>query len=338
MNENPATQKRTRRALLIIIALVLAIAASLAVLFQNQARTLLTLKKVDDYPLYVMRYYGDYGFSDFLQRGMRASARPGSYGQEREAVPACTCFAAPQRGGGMLLGRNFDWLNRPALVLFTRPPDGYASVSMVDVSYLGFMASRAPSWRARRQLLEAPYWPFDGMNEAGLAVGMMAVPHARDSQDPQKVTIASLHAIRLLLDYAGDVQEAISLLQDYNLDFRGPPLHYLIADASGRSAVVEFVNGETIVLRNDRPWQVATNFVLSEQKPQGATSDCWRYNRAYEALERAEGQVSTQEAMALLQGVSQEITMWSAVYEMASGEMSVVVGRAYDRVHTFQLR
>ena len=37
----------------------------------------------------------------------------------------------------MLLGRNFDWYEHPALILFTDPPDGYASVSMVDISYLG---------------------------------------------------------------------------------------------------------------------------------------------------------------------------------------------------------
>ena len=36
----------------------------------------------------------------------------------------------------MVYGRNFDWQYSPALLLFTNPPDGYASVSMVDIEYL----------------------------------------------------------------------------------------------------------------------------------------------------------------------------------------------------------
>ena len=37
----------------------------------------------------------------------------------------------------MFYGRNFDWEFSPALLLFTDPPDGYASVSMVDLTFLG---------------------------------------------------------------------------------------------------------------------------------------------------------------------------------------------------------
>ena len=46
--------------------------------------------------------------------------------------------------------------------------------------------------------------------EAGtLAVGMMAVSHAWDRDDPQKPTVESLRAIRMLLDRASDTEQAI---------------------------------------------------------------------------------------------------------------------------------
>ncbi len=71
------------------------------------------------------------------------------------------------------------------------------------------------------------------MNERGLAVGMMAVPSAQAGSDSRKVTIDSLAAIRLLLDKAQSVDEALSLLGAYNIDWgSGPPLHYLIADST----------------------------------------------------------------------------------------------------------
>ena len=65
----------------------------------------------------------------------------------------------------MLYGRNFDWQYSPALLLFTDPPDGYASVSMVDIAYLGFDGKKAGtvtdlSLTERARLLFAPSWPF----------------------------------------------------------------------------------------------------------------------------------------------------------------------------------
>ena len=51
---------------------------------------------------------------------------------------ACTTYTAHTPQGETLLARNFDWYRHPAMLLFTDPPDGYASASMVDLSYLGF--------------------------------------------------------------------------------------------------------------------------------------------------------------------------------------------------------
>lgn len=303
----------------------------------DEERTLASLQKVDNYPLYVMTYYGDYGFGDMLEdEGVPTTAAAAMYD-----AWACTTFAAQTPDGDTILGRNFDWRNRPALLLFTDPPDGYASASMVDISYLGIGVEK-PTKAKLRNLLEAPYWPFDGMNEAGLAVGMMAVSHAEGGSDPQKATLDSLAAIRLLLDYAANVDEAIALLQSINVDFGGgPPLHYLIADSSGDSAVIEFVDDEPVVLRTDEPWQVSTNFVISEVPEDERTTVCDRYQTVSQTLERAHGQITEGEAMSLLSEVSsnspQTPTMWSVVYNMTTGEIQVVVGRRYDTAYAFQL-
>ena len=39
------------------------------VIFRNEFRSLSTLEKVDDYGMFTMTYYGDYGFDDFLKTG-----------------------------------------------------------------------------------------------------------------------------------------------------------------------------------------------------------------------------------------------------------------------------
>lgn len=309
-----------------------------AILFRSPLRSLATFHMVDDYPLYEMHLYGDYRFDEFLKTGILPDSDPPTSGQEQGASWACTCFATPNKEGQAILGRNFDWHNRPTLLLFTHPPGSYASVSMVDISYLGF-DSRKPTWQERSRLLDAPFLPFDGMNEAGLAVGMMAVPRAEPSDDPNKVTIGSLHAIRLLLDEAATVNEAVSLLQEYNIDWQGgPPLHYLVADSTGDSAVIEFVDGEVSVVPRKGLWQVSTNFTLTGVGAEKAISLCQRYARVSDTLHQQEGNLSQQEAMALLQDVSQPITMWSAVYNMTTGDISVAMGRNYQEIHKFNLR
>jgi len=296
--------------------------------------TLASLKQVDDHPLYVMRYYGPYRSDLFV----RSELEEAIYQRIRQtSLPdACTCFAGLSPEGEKIFGRNFDWYDHPALLLFTDPPNGYASVSLVDIFYLGYHAGRDPKFD-RAALLLAPYLPFDGMNEAGLAVGMMAVPHAEGAQDPDQVTINSLRAIRVLLDYAGSTDEAISLLQEYNIVFPETPIHYLISDASGSSAVVEFIEGKMHVIGNDQPWQVATNFLLVEVEPEAANSPCGRYNAAYQALETAGGSVSGTEAMAILEEVSAPHTIWSAVYNLTGGHIGIVMDRNYAQVLTYHL-
>ncbi len=302
----------------------------------DAAASLASLKQVGDLPFYTMTLVGDYGFSPHLQA--RQSSRPS------QASPwGCTVFTAQTPAGERLLARNFDWYVHPALLLFTHPPAGYASASMVDISYLGFDQA-ITDWRppALEPLLRAPYLPFDGLNAAGLAVGMMAVPHADGGNDPGKVTLDSLEVIRLLLDRAADVDEALDLLEQVNVDFGdGPPLHYLLADRAGNSAVVEYLDGQPQVLRSPLAWQVSTNFLLAEAQPNGADSACWRYNTATTSLEQAQGILETDQALGLLQQVSQSSgspTQWSVVYNQSSGAIQVVIRREYNQVHTFQLR
>ena len=300
-------------------------------------RSLASLRRIDDLPLYVMHIYGNYGFGDFLDRGTQ-SGRASDYPQEEKPGWACSVFSAMGTENEFLMGRNFDWHNHQALLLFTDPPDGYASATMVDISYLQFPEDGA-TWIDRRRLLDAPYWPFDGLNERGLAVGMMAVPYARDRSDTSRKTIGPLHAIRLMLDHAASVEQAVELLGQYNVDFGdGPPVHYLVADASATSAVIEYIDGEMVVQYNDQPWQVATNFVVHDISPKGADAPCWRYNHLYEELAQANGRITTSQAMSLLADVSQPNTMWSIVYSMTNGDISLAMDRQYDQLRSFALQ
>ena len=232
----------------------------------DQAATLASLQKVDDYPLYTMRYGNNIRSND----SGRSQQSRATEVATTNTVWACSLFAALGDAENRLVGRNFDWRYSPALLLFTDRPagGGYASVSMVDIAYLGFGDGAVDlttlPLAERRALLDAPGWPFDGMNEAGVAIGMAAVPSADERRDPGKPTIDSLRVMREILDHAGNQDEAITIVKQYNIAWEGgPPLHYLVADRAGRAALVEFQGGEIVVLPNDSPWHAATNFTRS---------------------------------------------------------------------------
>ena len=308
-------------------------------LTEYEFNTLNTLEKVDDYPLYSMTYYGDYHHRVSSEANQSVVAAEMTYSSE--LVWGCSLFAALGDENNMLYGRNFDWEYSPGLLLFTNEPGALASVTMVDIAYLGFGGANADTLmdlplNERISLLDAPFLPFDGMNEAGLVIGMAAVPPGNMSLDPEKETIGSLRVIREMLDFASTVDQALEIMRSYNIDIQGgPPIHYLIADYLGSSVLVEFYEGEMVVIPNEASWHQATNFLRA------ATGDstegiCWRHDTISERLQEAGGRVTVEGAFDLLEDVSQDGTQWSVVYEIDDCQVNVVMGRQYKSVHTFE--
>ena len=135
---------------------------------------------------------------------------------------ACSLFTVLLNDDHLPYGRNFDWEFSPAVLVFTDPPDGYASVSTVDIAYLGYniqTASRLMDLpiEERGRLLVASQIPFDRMNEYELVIGMAAVPSVDMPAVPSKERIGALQMIREILDHARDVDEAVDLIKDYSM-------------------------------------------------------------------------------------------------------------------------
>jgi hypothetical protein len=297
----------------------------------NKAATLSSLEKLDDYPFYVMHYMGEYTYPKITA----------SLPQQMDF--SCSLFVALGSPTGMVYGRNFDWEYSPALLLFTDPPDGYASVSMADMTFLDISPQQANSAAnllatSEEALLSAPALPFDGMNEYGLTIGMAALPEEfvdDASYDPALPDIGSIGIIRQVLDHARNVDEAVSMFKDYNILFSGgPPIHYLIADPSGKAVLVEFYQNEMIVMQNEAAWHLATNHLRCIAEGDG---NCYRYHRLYDQLNAANGRLDSTTAMQLLSYVNQDITQWSVVYDLSSGDVNVAIARKYEAIYTFHL-
>ena len=231
---------------------------------------------------------GDCGFSAFLAGGGASSDRdvvafltshlkaPGL--AFSEIGIGCSTVAAESADGGHVFGRNFDWSCSEVLLLEAHPSDGYASFSTVNLDFL----KESAKLPAEAIPAAAYYAPLDGMNEKGLAVSVnMISDSARIAQNTDRPDLTTTTAVRLLLDRAATVDEALLLLESYDLHGSyDMMIHFAIADAAGRAVDVEYIDQKMVVI--DTP--ILTNFYLAEGEKQGVGSA--ESHRRYDALEQ----------------------------------------------------
>jgi hypothetical protein len=305
----------------------------------EQRRALASLKKTHDYPVYTMDYQGEYGLNRFLAGG--GSGVSSGWGDlaARQKQNSCSTIAARTPNENVLLAHNWDYTKAPYLVLFTRPADGYPSVSVVDILGMNDCSDNPALLRYMNTdiYLRAPYYPLEGMNGRGLVVACMYAPE-KMAGDPRLATVNMSQIIRLVLDYAADLDEAIALFGNYNIRENQ---HFLVADVSGRSAVIEYKEGELAVIRSREPWQVATNTPLAGASEESLRRQCWRYDTAQGVLRQKNGRVTRQQLMDILMAISMTgtpETIASTVYDLHSGELLLAVGRDFKQLLSFRLQ
>lgn len=304
-----------------------------------------------------VRFDGDYGFDSFLSQGGAASdAEVVSYlansvlsGWRPDGllgdVFGCSTVAVRNATGDALFGRNFDWQNCEAMVVESHPETGYASFSTVNMDFITQNASGMVGMALNFdevKTLAALYAPLDGMNEAGLAVSVnMIQDSAVIDQNTDKPDITTTTAIRLLLDKAGDVEEALALLEQYDLHASmGMVVHFAIADAAGRSVVVEYVDNEMAVTETP----VVTNFYLAEGDKQsvGTQQSHERYEILTDLINQT-SQLEMEEVRDALDSVSKDnfeefaSTEWSIVMNLSAGEARYYHRENYSQNYTFRL-
>lgn len=305
-----------------------------------------------------VRYDGDYGFDEFLAGGGASSdgevveylannlLSDLNLGDLLGGIFGCSTIAVQSPDGDALFGRNFDWKNCEAMVVESHPENGHASLSTVNMDFIsqnvgGGMVGMALNLDEFKTLA-ALYAPLDGMNEAGLAVSVnMIQDSAVIEQNTDKPDITTTTAIRLLLDKAGSVDEALELLRQYDLHgSMGMMIHFAIADSAGRSVAVEYVDNEMVVTETP----VLTNFYLAEGEKQGIGTEQSheRYDILRNKLEETP-QMEMEDVRDALDRVSKdnfgefESTEWSIVMNLSEGEARYYHRENYNRNYTFRL-
>ena len=349
-------RKRILRIISIVGILLIIVVFAVIFVFRNELRSLMSLKKIDDYGMYQMTYYGDYGFDEFLKTGAESDRDIEVFVTKQllKGLPidlgvtgdGCTAFVTKNENGDILFGRNFDFTYAPSLQLYTTPANGYASVSTVNLAFVGYSEDYLPSGLNVDSFLTlaAPFLTFDGMNEKGVAVASLAVPEAELYYDDSKVTLNTSTAMRLVLDKAATTKEAVELLQQYNMYFSSDiPCHFLIADASGHSVIVEYYDGALQAVETDKEYQIASNFIAYNDLNIGeGYTEFDRYYAVLDAIEANGCTLEMNEAIDLLAEVGvmdgdTDKLQWSVLYNLSTKEGEIFAHRKSDEAIDFKL-
>lgn len=378
----------------IVVLLVLAFAGVWAV-WHNEISSVASIRMLrernDDHldgAVYSMEVKGDFYLDDFVAQGgvsndtelIQFVTDHITHGVVNLNMAApeigCSSFTATAENGDALFARNYDFSKTNAMLVFTEANEGrHATISTVDLQFLGIDVDQDMTGLMDKVIcLAAPYAPLDGINDAGVSCGIYMTYQGGEetvatSQDTDKPDFTSTTLLRLILDYADSVEEAVEIASSYDLhDSANTSYHYMVADSTGKSAILEWTNDSAVdttdndgsqrtlkVVYNDQDsaigereaasnYQVVTNFVLQPGYYDGVPAEnkkgADRYDRLYQELQATDGVVADEQAaMDILQAVGRRgwdnddknsCTVHSAVYNLTQKTVLWVTNENYD--------
>lgn len=399
MNAVEVKPKRSLKKILltilaVVLVLVVAAVAAVFAVWHNEIGSVASIKMLrernDDHldgAVYSMHVQGGFYLDDFVAQGgvsndtdliqfITDNITHGVVSLNMTAPEiGCSSFTATAENGDALFGRNYDFSKTNTMLLFTEANEGrHASISTVDLQFLGIDVDQdMTSLMDKVICLAAPYAPLDGVNDAGVSCGIYMTYQGGDetvatSQDTDKPDFTSTTLLRLILDYADNVEDAVEIASSYDLhDSANTSYHYMVADSTGKSAILEWTNDAATdatdndgsqrtlkVIYNDQDseigereaassYQIVTNFVLQPGYYEGVDAKekkgADRYDRLYEELQATDGVVADEQAaMDILQSVGRRswdnddknsCTVHSAVYNLTKKSVLWVSNENY---------
>ncbi|WP_447594856.1 linear amide C-N hydrolase [Stenotrophomonas rhizophila] len=182
---------------------------------------------------------------------------------------ACTRVVYLGQNQDVITARSMDWQSDIATNLWVLPR---------GIARNGQAGSDSIHWKAKYGSVVASGFDIsttDGLNEAGLSANLLwLVESEYPAQRGRKPGLAISLWAQYMLDNFATVAEAVAALErePYALvtdnlpgESRQATLHLALSDASGDSAIVEYIGGKQVI-HHDRAYQVMTNSPVFDQQ------------------------------------------------------------------------
>jgi hypothetical protein len=289
--------------------------------------------------LYLMTHYGDREES-FIAENQSMMQTP----LIERPWRFCSVFSSGD-DNHMIVGRNWDNENVGSIIVsFFRPKKGHASISFsrsIDMNFpLNVDLVSFRTHPAAKKLLLAPFYSYDGINEYGLVVSVAGVRQVAVQSVEGKELVFVPFVVRRLLDHSKSVEEAVELAENFipfDLDQNSLNTHLFIADSSGRSVILEYVDDEWNKFYSDKSWQVLENRPIHGMTEEELRAKGWRFRKMSEALEKAETERGWSEGLKILESVAQKGTSWSVIYSPTEKDLYFSVYQQWDTVYHLRM-
>lgn len=168
---------------------------------------------------------------------------------------ACTTFCI-NKNGQIVFGRNYDWVTGAGIVNTNQRGLFKTSLKTGNAATISWVSTYG-SITFNQYGKE---FPTGGMNEKGLVVELMWLDGTKYPSADGRPAVGVLQWLQYQLDNAASVTDVISSDSKIRIGEDATPLHYLVADAGGNVAAIEFLNGKMIVHKQrGLPFPVLTN-------------------------------------------------------------------------------
>lgn len=334
--------------------------------YASRFQTIGTIAKVTnyaDYNLYRMDVKYNYDLDRVIERGIEDDQ---SFvdAMVKEAIPflpvqirvpdfGCSAFTLDEADGDVLMGRNYDFRrDTSALLVYCEPEGGYRSVAFAALDNISANDLEA-GLKKKFAALTAPFICLDGMNEKGVSIAVLTLDSDPVHQNTGKPVIGTTLAIRLVLDQVATTEEAVALLDKYDMfAANGRDYHFYITDAAGDGRVVEYDCESKTRKMTVTPVRTVTNFfalypdqVLPNQRNGIYGHGKERYDKI-EAIFDYEEPHTSDVAWEALKAVAQEPsaeditsnTQWSIVYNDTELTAEIVLRRNWKDVIRYDLK
>lgn len=299
---------------------------------QGEKGVTLSIDRVrNDLPVYTMKIDGDYYFDEFIAQGGASSDEELSDylskaifdGRDKITVKnegaGCSAISAVNGNGDHVWGRNFDWTDTINVIVQHHTEKGYDSITTCHFGYIVGEEGVLPEDVADMRIgVAALYLPLDGINEKGLCVADLQVCEGGMLDiDTEKPDLTITTAIRLILERAETVEEAVALLEEYDIHpSAGISHHIAVSDATGNAVVLEFIEGKMVPV----PTPYVTNFnVTSEDHSVGGENPQKRYEILEASYNEHKGILEAEDIKETLSKAAQLgfmfKTRWSIIYD-----------------------
>lgn len=243
-----------------------------------------------------------------------------------DAAPNCTAFCLNNEQN-LFVGKNLDWPVADGVVLVNPRNITKKALPVEDVEPLQW-TSRYGSITFNQFGLD---FPLGGMNEAGLVVEELSYSPSQYPAPDARHAVAELQWIQYQLDNFSSVTQVI----ESDAVLRPAPylfhLHFFVADASGRCAVVEFLDGKRLCYTDDQlpvavlsnnSYENSLNYLAhhvgfgGDRIVSNGPESQERFVRAASLIQNAPDSAGIDVAFEILKNVSQHDTQWSIVYDL----------------------